>query len=108
MTSAYTSAVSSTSTGRSFLLSARRNFERAMFCSWTPFANLIHAESAPRGHQPTTAEQAQFLREAIFMQQKWGLRALARFLLQSQSLSTCPGFELALRPRLPEERFVAE
>ena len=36
---------------------------------WTPYANLIHHESASRGHQRTREEQAQFVREATFMQE---------------------------------------
>src|SRR5207342_195722 len=40
---------------------------------WTPYANLIHHESASRGHQRTDEEQAQFVREATYMQKKWGI-----------------------------------
>ena len=43
---------------------------------WTPYANLIHHESASRGHQPTDEEQAQFVREATYMQRKWGIELL--------------------------------
>ena len=43
---------------------------------WTPYANLIHHESASRGHQRTPEEQAQFLREAGYMQQTWAARLL--------------------------------
>ena len=38
---------------------------------WTPYANLIHHESASRGHQRTAEEQAQFMREATYVQRKW-------------------------------------
>jgi len=67
---------------------------------WTPFANLIHAESASRGHQPTTEEQAQFVREASFMQQKWGYELLHDPSYNPNLSLNLPGFELAVPPRL--------
>lgn len=67
---------------------------------WTPQANLIHAESASRGHQPTKEEQAQFIREASYMQKKWG-RELLRDPYYNPNLSlNLPGFDLAAPPRL--------
>ena len=69
---------------------------------WTPYANLVHHESASRGHQRTAGEQAQFIREATFMQGKWGSELLHdRFYNPNLSLNL-PGFELAVPPRLPE------
>ena len=69
---------------------------------WTPYANLIHAESASRGHQPTREEQAQFVREATFMQQKWGFELLHDPCYNPNLSLNLPGFGLAVPPRLPE------
>ena len=70
---------------------------------WTPFANLIHAESASRGHQPTKQEQAQFVREATYMQQKWGFELLHDPSYNPNLSLNLPGFDLAAPPRLPEQ-----
>ena len=66
---------------------------------WTPFANLIHAESASRGHQPTKKEQAHFVSEATFMQQKWGFELLHDPAYNPNLSLNLPGFELAVPPR---------
>ncbi len=67
---------------------------------WTPFANLIHAESATRGRKPTRKEQAQFVREASFMQQKWGFELLHDPFYNPNPSLNLPGFDLAVPPRL--------
>lgn len=67
---------------------------------WTPQANLIHAESASRGHQPTKEEQAQFVREASYMQRKWGAELLHDPSYNPNLSLNLPGFELAVPPRL--------
>jgi glycosyltransferase involved in cell wall biosynthesis len=73
--------------------------ERGYRVVWTPYANLIHHESASRGHQRTSAEQAQFLREAGYMQTTWGAR-LMRDPFYNPNLSlNLPGFEIAFPPR---------
>ncbi len=69
---------------------------------WTPYANLIHHESASRGHQATREEQAQFVREATFMQRKWGIDLLHDAYYNPNLSLNLPGFELAVPPRLPE------
>jgi glycosyltransferase involved in cell wall biosynthesis len=69
---------------------------------WTPYANLIHHESVSRGHQPTNEEQAQFVREATFMQQKWGPELLHDPYYSPNLSLNLPGFELAVPPRLLE------
>ena len=69
---------------------------------WTPYANLIHYESGSRGHQPTREEQAQFVREATYMQRKWGIELLKDPFYNPNLSLNLPGFELALPPRLPE------
>jgi len=71
---------------------------------WTPYTNLIHHESASRGHQPTPEEKAQFRREASYMQQKWGNELLHDPAYNPNLSLTLPGFELADPPRLPEYR----
>jgi glycosyltransferase involved in cell wall biosynthesis len=66
---------------------------------WTPSANLIHHESASRGHQRAHAEQVQFMREATFIQRQWG-RDLLRDPFYNPNLSlNLPGFDLAIPPR---------
>lgn len=69
---------------------------------WTPYANLIHHESASRGHLLTPEEQAQFAREAAFMQRKWGLDLLRDPFYNPNLSLNLPGFELAVPPRLPK------
>ena len=69
---------------------------------WTPYANLIHHESASRGHQPTRAEQNQFVREATYMQVKWGAELLHDPYYNPNLSLNLPGFALATPPRLPE------
>ncbi len=44
---------------------------------WTPYANLVHDESASRGHHRSAEEQAQFFREATYMQSAARCRAPA-------------------------------
>lgn len=66
---------------------------------WTPRANLIHAESASRGHQPTRAEQKQFLREAGYMQKKWGSELLHDPFYNPNLSLNLPGYDLAVPPR---------
>jgi GT2 family glycosyltransferase len=69
---------------------------------WTPYANLVHHESASRGHQRAPEEQAQFVREATFMQEKWGIELLHDPFYNSNLSLNLPGFELAVPPRLPK------
>lgn len=67
---------------------------------WTPYANLIHHESASRGHQRTREEQAQFTREAASMQQKWGFELLHDPFYNPNLSLNLPGFEWAVPPRV--------
>ena len=69
---------------------------------WTPYANLVHHESASRGHQRAPEEQAQFVREATFMQGKWGIELMHDPFYNPNLSLNLPGFELAVPPRLPE------
>jgi glycosyltransferase involved in cell wall biosynthesis len=66
---------------------------------WTPYANLIHHESASRGHQRTREEQAEFERAVDYMQTSWGAQ-LMRDPFYNPNLSlNPPGFEIAFPPR---------
>jgi len=76
--------------------------ERGYRVAWTPYANLIHHESASRGHQRMPAEQAQFLREAGYMQRVWAARLLRDPYYNPNLSLDLPGFTLAVPPRLPE------
>ena len=69
---------------------------------WTPYADLVHHESASRGHQRAPEEQAQFVREAAFMQEKWGIELLHDPFYNPNLSLNLPGFELAIPPRLLE------
>ena len=75
---------------------------------WTPYANLVHHESASRGHQRTRAEQMQFVREATYMQEKWGPRLLDDPFYNPNLSLNLPGFELATPPRLPDFAYIGE
>jgi len=66
---------------------------------WTPYANLIHHESASRGHQPTPKENAEFFREATFMQRKWGATLLNDPFYNPNLTLNWPGFDFAFPPR---------
>jgi glycosyltransferase involved in cell wall biosynthesis/GT2 family glycosyltransferase len=70
---------------------------------WTPYANLVHHESASRGHQRAPEEQAQFVREATFMQRKWGTELRYDPFYNPNLSLNLPGFELAVPPRLSED-----
>jgi GT2 family glycosyltransferase len=73
--------------------------ERGYRVVWTPYASLIHHESASRGHQRAPEEQAEFLRAAAYMHGTWG-RQLLRDPFYNPNLSlNLPGFELAFPPR---------
>jgi glycosyltransferase involved in cell wall biosynthesis len=66
---------------------------------WTPNANLIHRESASRGHQRTREEQEEFERAVDYMQTTWG-RELMHDPFYNPNLSlNPPGFEIAFPPR---------
>jgi len=69
---------------------------------WTPYANLIHHESASRGHRRTEEEQAEFLRAADYMQRTWPAELLHDPFYNPNLSLDIPGFELAFPPRLSE------
>ncbi|HEX4630510.1 MAG TPA: glycosyltransferase [Chthoniobacterales bacterium] len=69
---------------------------------WTPYANLIHRESASRGYQRTEEQQEQFLREANYMRERWGAELLHDPFYNPNFTLNPPGFEIAFPPRLPQ------
>jgi len=73
---------------------------------WTPYANLVHHESASRGHQRAPEEQAQFVREASYMQRRWGVELLHDPFYNPNLSLNLPGFELAVPPRVSEDSSV--
>lgn len=77
--------------------------ERGWQIIWTPYADLVHHESASRGHISGPAEHAQLSREAAYMQEKWG-EQLQRDPFYNPNLSHSIGFTLAWPPRIPPLR----
>jgi len=67
---------------------------------WTPYANLIHHESASRGYHITPEEQTLFFRESIFMQEKWAPELLRDPFYNPNLTLDWPGFDLAFPPRV--------
>jgi GT2 family glycosyltransferase len=39
---------------------------------WTPYAKLLHHESASRGYEDSVTKQARFAAEVRYMQERWG------------------------------------
>ena len=75
---------------------------RGLQVVWTPYSDLIHHESASRGHHEDPAEQAQFRREADFMQARYA-EALLRDPCYNPNLTlVLPGYLLAFPPRVPQ------
>lgn len=81
-----------------------RAAERGYQIVWTPYANLIHHESASRGHQRTREEQELFLKEAGYMQRGWGAQLMGDPFYNPNLSLNLPGFEIAFPPRWFEER----
>ncbi|MDQ6624457.1 MAG: glycosyltransferase family 2 protein [Verrucomicrobiota bacterium] len=66
---------------------------------WTPFAELVHHESASRGFEDTAEKRARFLAEAAYMEKKWGAELAADPAYNPNlSLGERP-FTLAIPPR---------
>ncbi|CAN5564297.1 hypothetical protein BH18VER1_BH18VER1_13860 [soil metagenome] len=74
--------------------------EKGLQIVWTPYANLIHHESATRGHHRSVAEQAQFAREVTYMQWKWGAELMRDPFYSPNFSLRLPGFEIAFPPRV--------
>ncbi|MGE5213349.1 MAG: glycosyltransferase family 2 protein, partial [Nitrospirota bacterium] len=66
---------------------------------WTPYAELLHHESASRGFEDSTPKQVRFLAEVDYMKSKWGDR-LQRDPFYNPNLSLDENlFTLAFPPR---------
>ena len=72
--------------------------ERGYRIVWTPYANLIHHESASRGHQRTREEQMEFERAVDYMQTTWGAELMHDPFYNPNLSLNPPGFELAFPP----------
>ncbi|MBF0098265.1 MAG: glycosyltransferase family 2 protein [Magnetococcales bacterium] len=66
---------------------------------WTPFANLYHHQSASRGLEDTPEKQARFMREALYIQHKWGNLLLDDPAYSPNLTLDRHDFSLALVPR---------
>ncbi len=81
---------------------------RGMSIIWTPYAKLLHAESASRGKEDTPQKQARAQRELAQLRTRWG-----RVLLQDPAYHPClnldahshPFSGLALPPRKRNPRW---
>ena len=76
-----------------------RLIQRGYRIVWTPYANLIHHESASRGHQRTAEEQAEFERAVDYMQTTWGAELMHDPFYNPNLSLNPPGFEIAFPPR---------
>jgi GT2 family glycosyltransferase len=74
--------------------------ERGWQIIWTPYADLIHQESASRGRHSDSAERAQLLHDMAYLQEKWG-EQLRNDPFYSPNLSDSDAFALAWPPRIP-------
>ena len=74
--------------------------ERGLRVVFTPYANLIHHESASRGRVRTPEADEQFFREAATLRKKWGAQLLNDPFYNPNLSLRGPGFALAFPPRL--------
>lgn len=66
---------------------------------WTPSANLVHHESISRGTTPTRPQQDLFMREAGYVQRRWGKELLADPFYNPNLCLELPAFYPAFPPR---------
>ncbi len=66
---------------------------------WTPYAELVHHESASRGRNRPHGEVMQLLQEARYMQERWGVELLRDPYYTPNFSLAPPGFQLAFPPR---------
>jgi hypothetical protein len=74
--------------------------ERGRQIIWTPYADLIHQESASRGRHSDSDERARLLHDMAYLQEKWG-EQLRNDPFYSPNLSDSDAFALAWPPRVP-------
>lgn len=68
---------------------------------WTPYAEMIHHESATRGLETTPAKQARFEQEIARMEQKWGAQLYQDPAYNPNLSIEGKIFSCAFPPRLP-------
>ncbi|MGI8819366.1 MAG: glycosyltransferase family 2 protein [Chthoniobacterales bacterium] len=74
--------------------------ERDLLVVWTPYAELLHHESASRGFEDTGAKQQRFVREVGYMQERWGhLIEADPYYNPNLSIAIDHQFKLAFPPR---------
>lgn len=73
--------------------------QRGLRIVWTPYANLLHHESATRGRQRTLLEEEEFLQEAACFRQKWGAQLLDDPYYNPNLSLQQTGYEIAFPPR---------
>ncbi len=74
--------------------------ERGWQIIWTPYADLIHHESASRGRHSDSEQRECLLRDMAYLQEKWG-EQLRNDPFYSPNLSDSDAFALAWPPRIP-------
>jgi GT2 family glycosyltransferase len=75
--------------------------QRGLRNIWTPSANLIHNESASRRKTRAGEAEAQFMKDAAALWQKWSSQLLADPHYNPNLSLDLPGYELAFPPREP-------
>lgn len=78
--------------------------QRGLRIIWTPYANLIHHESASRGSERTPEAKEEFLREAAHLREKWGAQLLCDPFYSANFSLQKPGYEIAFPPRHEQRR----
>ena len=72
---------------------------------WTPYANLVHAESASRGMRSERARLELFMGEATYMQRKWGKELFGDPFYNPNLCLELPAFYPAFPPRRAKTSF---
>ena len=67
---------------------------------WTPHAELYHYESASRGYEDTPEKQHRFMREIVFMTERWGEKLMKDPAYNPNLTLDTIDFSLANSPRL--------
>lgn len=67
---------------------------------WTPFAELYHHESASRGIEDTPEKKERFMREVMFMTERWGAQLLKDPAYNPNLTVDDTSFALAAYPRV--------
>ena len=85
-----------------------RLHERGWLNVWTSYANLIHHDSATRGHDSNARDRERLFGEASYMEKKWSAQIL-RDPYYSPNLSLhSRGLDLAFPPRWENEAAITE